>query len=56
LALANIDPWIGIGSDALMAGGGPIGAILTGLVALGRENNEDGILDSEEYRESFVPQ
>jgi DnaJ like chaperone protein len=46
----------GLGSDAHMAGGGPIGELLTGLVALGRENNKDGILDSEEYRESFVPQ
>jgi DnaJ like chaperone protein len=46
----------GLGSDAHMAGGGPIGALLTGLVILRRENKNDCVLDSEEYRKLFAPQ
>jgi len=46
----------GLGSDARMAGSGPIGALLTGLAVLRRENENDCVLDSEEYRELFAPQ
>jgi DnaJ like chaperone protein len=44
----------GLGPDAHMAGGGSIGALLSGLAVLGREN--DGILDCEEYGALFAPQ
>jgi DnaJ like chaperone protein len=46
----------GLASDAHMARGGPIGALLTGLAILRRENKNDCALDSEEYRKLFVPQ
>jgi DnaJ like chaperone protein len=46
----------GLGPDAHMASGGPIGALLAGLAVLGRENANDGILDCEEYGALFTPQ
>ena len=46
----------GLGPDAQMAGGGPIGALLDGLAVLSRETANDGILDCEEYGAFFTPQ
>ena len=46
----------GLGPDAHMEGGGPIGALLSGLTVLGRQSSNDGILDSEDYVALFTPQ
>lgn len=45
-----------LGPDAHMEGGGPIGTLLSGLAVLGRQNSNDGILDSEDYVALFTPQ
>jgi DnaJ like chaperone protein len=46
----------GLGSDAHMTSGGPIGVLLAGLAVLGRQGANDGILDCEEYGALFTPQ
>ena len=45
----------GLGSDAQMTGGGQIAALLSRLAVLGHDDNNDGILDCEDYRALFVP-
>jgi DnaJ like chaperone protein len=46
----------GLGPDAHMKGGGPIGALLGGLAVLGGEHTNDGILDCDDYVALFTPQ
>ena len=54
-AVAGLGPDV-THADAQLTGGGPIGALLSGLTVLGRESPNDGILDCEEYGALFTPQ